>query len=96
MNNGHYNNPEYIRKQSVAKRGNKNPKWKGGNSRTHINGLYTPLIKSLKQQCCMCGSKTKLVIHHIDGDYKHNELSNMAVVCRGCHNTIHKTKGEQK
>ena len=88
--NGCYDKPEYKAKQRVKKLGAMNGMYRGGHSRKTY--LYHPLLKSLKQECCMCGTTKKLIAHHIDENYQNNVLSNLAIVCRGCHNTIHKTK----
>lgn len=48
--------------------------------------------KCLQQQinaCVVCGTDTKLVVHHIDGDRDNNSLDNLAPVCRSCHRKIH-------
>lgn len=41
--------------------------------------------------CEVCGSKKNIDVHHIDGDYRHNDPSNLMVVCRSCHMKIHKS-----
>jgi 5-methylcytosine-specific restriction endonuclease McrA len=45
--------------------------------------------------CQICGSKEKLVVHHIDGtgrgnEMHNNDLDNLITICRGCHAEIHK------
>lgn len=41
--------------------------------------------------CEMCGGEGKYV-HHIDGSKDNHELSNLKVVCRKCHISLHKEK----
>ena len=92
---GFYQTPQYIEKQRDKKIGNKNPNWKNGNSYTFQYNFYGELAKSLKQSCSLCGSKDKLLVHHLDGNYKNNISENITIVCRGCHNKIHKSKGDR-
>jgi endo-alpha-1,4-polygalactosaminidase (GH114 family) len=90
--NAFYHTDEYKEKQRIKKLGRKNPNWKGGHSYTYYRKIYVPIMKTLKQQCCMCGTNKKLIAHYLDGNYKNNNLSNISIVCRGCHNIIHKSK----
>lgn len=49
-------------------------------------------------KCQLCGKFPKLkryfglLIHHQDQNIKNNDLTNLLIVCRGCHNRIHKKK----
>ena len=45
-----------------------------------INELF------LKNECCeLCGNEENLDIHHIDGNWKNNNLNNLMCLCRSCH-----------
>ena len=92
VNNGCYNKSSYLKKQKASHLGDKNSSWKGGNSYKYNSKFYIPIMKTLKQKCSICGTTEKLVTHHIDWNYKNNKLENITIVCRGCHNKIHKTK----
>lgn len=85
-----YNTPEYKEKQRIKKIGNKNGMWKGGISRSPFEKIYKNVAKSLEQKCSLCSIKTKLIVHHIDNNYRNNKLNNLMIVCKGCHNKIHK------
>lgn len=85
-----YHLKEYKEKQRLSHLGEKNPVWKGGNTYGYYSPIYIPLIKTLKQECSLCGSTNKLIAHHIDKNFKNNNLDNLSIVCRGCHNKIHK------
>lgn len=89
--NNSYDKPEYKEKQRLTHKEELNPNWLGG-KRTHYFEKYSKLSLSLEQKCSLCGTITKLMCHHIDGDFRNNNLSNLMIVCRGCHNKIHKTK----
>lgn len=45
--------------------------------------------------CERCGtSERKLGIHHIDRDWRNNELSNLQTLCDRCHTTVHHMAGD--
>jgi len=90
--NNSYDKPEYIQKQREKKLGQKNPNWKEETTRqsARIVDDYRKKAMSLEQKCSLCSRKDKLLVHHIDGDWKNNVLENLMIVCRGCHNRIHK------
>jgi 5-methylcytosine-specific restriction endonuclease McrA len=62
--------------------------------RTAITAYYVdsasllPLKKQIKERdgfaCKLCGSKAKLVIHHIDHDRLNNASSNLITLCNSC------------
>lgn len=45
------------------------------------------LFAKLKEDnnCDLCNSDSSLEIHHKDGNWKNNDLSNLQVLCAGCH-----------
>ena len=48
------------------------------------------IIMSIKgKECSLCGKKTYLEIHHIDGERTNDSLSNLQIVCGDCHKDIH-------
>jgi hypothetical protein len=61
--------------------------WKGGTSQNY----YRNLIKysNMVQKCAIDGSIKHLLIHHIDKNNKHNELSNLIILCSKCHRNLH-------
>jgi hypothetical protein len=54
--------------------------------------IWYVIKEGIKELCEICESRQRLVTHHRNGDYKDNTLDNLSVVCRCCHNKIHKTK----
>ena len=49
-------------------------------------------ILRIKQRCEICGSSEKLELHHKTYDsLGHEQLIDMAVLCKLCHNALHKT-----
>ena len=48
-----------------------------------------------KVYCSLCGSIDNLLIHHIDHDRKNNDISNLIVLCKKCHQEHH-TKRDPK
>lgn len=48
-----------------------------------------------KTECEKCGSKKSLDIHHIDGNWKNNNLDNLMCLCRSCHTKLERQKNEK-
>jgi len=42
------------------------------------------------EECNRCGITEKLCVHHIDGNRENNDLKNLRVLCRKCHNRLHR------
>jgi 5-methylcytosine-specific restriction endonuclease McrA len=57
----------------------------------HIQTLRKLLIGDVDNCCELCntsewlGSPITLEVHHIDGDNKNNELTNLQILCPNCH-----------
>lgn len=51
----------------------------------NINKLFINVA-----QCEMCGKDGKLDVHHKDGNYQNNKISNLQILCRSCHNKVHR------
>jgi hypothetical protein len=43
--------------------------------------------------CNQCGKPQAMDVHHKDGDFQNNTLTNLERICRSCHNREHKQKG---
>ena len=43
--------------------------------------------------CTQCGKPQARDVHHKDGDFQNNSLTNLERICRSCHNREHKQKG---
>lgn len=39
--------------------------------------------------CDTCGSSKNVETHHVDGDWKNNDSSNLLPLCKKCHNKLH-------
>lgn len=70
--------------------GKKHPNWKSG------EGSYRKIMirNKVPQVCRICGIDNAFVLltHHIDGNRKNNDLSNLEWLCRNCHYIIHDRK----
>jgi len=68
-------------------------KWNGMYKHGKRSRLYLKIV--CRERCAECESRNKdeLVVHHKDGDRDNNRRENLLVVCRGCHNRIHKGIG---
>jgi hypothetical protein len=47
-----------------------------------------------KESCENCGGTHWLGIHHRDGNWKNNDLSNLATLCASCHTSLHHDQGD--
>ena len=56
--------------------------------------IYTIYNKEYK--CEKCGSTKNVDVHHIDGDYTNNNSDNLMLLCRSCHNKIHRKETKCK
>lgn len=80
-------NKECMRK-SFLKIGYTNANWSNAHaSARNINKL---ILK--KDRCEICGGTKNLDIHHIDGEWKDNNLDNLMCLCRSCHTKIERNK----
>jgi len=50
--------------------------------------LVSKTIQRTKGLCENCGEEGEL-IHHKNGNHKHNVLENLQILCRKCHSSIH-------
>jgi hypothetical protein len=63
-----------------------------------VNGMYKHgrWTKGIEEyvkkvgKCQICGSKTNLLAHHKNRDEKDNRISNIKVICKSCHEKLHK------
>lgn len=86
----HFNARKYCDQQCMADmfRGRKktsDPSWYTAHERARR-------IK-VADKCEICGSTQNVDVHHIDCDWKNNEINNLQAVCRSCHNKIHQAYG---
>lgn len=51
-------------------------------------------LAAKEQKCAECGAESNLEVHHIDTNRWNNDLENLAVVCKECHDRIHSSDPE--
>jgi len=73
-------------KQLGRNKENKNPSWKGGRSVTYYRRLFNEVLPKV---CSNCGNTDNLVVHHLDHDRTNNQLENLTVLCKRCHQIHH-------
>jgi len=64
----------------------KSSQWKGGISQDYYRRIA---FENLPNICEVCGSLNQLRVHHKNQDRKDNDLNNLIIVCKSCHNKIH-------
>jgi hypothetical protein len=70
-------------------------KWempKGKDSPSYKNGfgIFQKIaFDNLPNECSRCGSTVNLCVHHKDRNRKHNEVCNLEIVCKSCHQKEH-------
>lgn len=73
---------------SCAKRGARNPNWKGTNilrsSGRHRNIKMYGALRAINP-CSMCGAPPPTEMHHDDENTLNNEITNIVFLCRRCH-----------
>lgn len=86
-----------------AKKGDKNPSWRGGVSAFHYSQDWTDDLRDAVRKrdgymCRLCSShqdnfEAKLDVHHIDYNKENCNPSNLITLCKSCHRkTNHKRK----
>lgn len=63
----------------------------------HFGGNREQVLARDNYTCQECGSKDKLVVHHIDGkgrghDNSNHSLDNLTTLCRACHVSVHRNR----
>jgi len=61
------------------------------NNRSYKRRKSSQYVKKVagNRPCFMCGSDEDVTIHHEDGDIENNNLGNLVVLCRSCHDKEH-------
>lgn len=80
-----------IKKPGVGSGGNQ----KGENNHRYKNGIGTYSKRAFAhygKKCSRCGSCKFLLVHHKDENRENNELSNLEVLCKSCHQKHHERR----
>ena len=46
-------------------------------------------LRRANNMCEICGDLSGLVLHHIDGDARNNNIIYIIILCRRCHQRVH-------
>jgi len=57
--------------------------------KTGIGSYNKKAFKNLPNLCNRCGSLEMLLVHHIDENRRNNELLNLEILCKKCHQEYH-------
>lgn len=55
-----------------------------------LNGNWVKVLKRDNYRCVVCPTFHHVEVHHIDGNQKNNNLSNLVTLCLMCHRSIHR------
>ena len=47
-----------------------------------------------KDKCATCKGNHWIGVHHRDGNWKNNDISNLITLCASCHSKLHHSKGD--
>ena len=91
---------KYLRGGQFQK-GESHPLWRGGlsNKQGYLwNWKYIKpkILKRDNYSCKLCSSKTKLEVHHIDGNKHNNTQYNLITLCKNCHSKTNQNRGKWK
>ena len=75
---------EHKRKISKAGMGDKNPRWKGGTDRT-----FRERARKIYQKHHKVTLFKGVVVHHIDGNIRNNDVSNLEAMWNADHSSYH-------
>lgn len=89
--------PEAVKQRwKVERRGSKNPNWKDGGDRRHLEAYKAFVAMVIDRDggaCVKCGSDRALVVHHKISSNEAPELlmdfGNVETLCRSCHANEH-------
>jgi len=63
------------------------------------DGWYSEIKKIVferdNHKCQRCGSTDSLILHHLDGNDLNNEFHNLVLLCRTCHQNMHKPSSKK-
>jgi 5-methylcytosine-specific restriction endonuclease McrA len=63
--------------------------------KTGIGSYSTKAFKRYGRQCNRCKSTTNLLVHHINHDRSNNNIENLEVLCKKCHQNHHCIRDEK-
>jgi ribosomal protein S14 len=72
------------------------PKGKGRKNYARLNKNRPEVFKRDSYRCQCCGDYKKLTIHHLDCDFRNNDMNNLITLCDQCHHSLHKKFSEKQ
>jgi hypothetical protein len=74
----------YVKK-GYNQKGKNNNNWTGGTAPYYKRIAY----EAYGKVCNRCGSENEIVVHHKDRNRKNNDITNLEVLCKKCHQHEH-------
>jgi hypothetical protein len=59
-----------------------------GHSRYRL--LRNMVLKRDESKCQQCGTTSNLIVHHLDGNNRNNDVANLVTLCNPCHLGLHR------
>ena len=67
-----------------------NPDYVPASRRAYHYRAVSCIDKSGREWVCeYCGAYNNLQVHHVDNDYKNNNINNLKILCSKCHGLEH-------
>lgn len=79
-------------KRTYVRKGYDNKCEKHNSYKSGIGFFREKALTHLPNKCATCGSTANLCVHHKDENRKHNELDNLMILCKACHQAHHTTR----
>jgi len=98
---GRKHTAEQKLKIGIVNKGSSNPNWRGGTSYAGYPWEFVEMrphiIERDGSRCVLCrNGKTRLHVHHIDGNTRNNNETNLITLCCRCHGKVGRTEKSRK
>ena len=81
---------------SINMKGEKNPRWNGGNSKypnhAELKKIRIKVLQRAKGKCQICKERIAKIVHHIDENKSNHSINNLIAVCYECHINLHRNE----
>ena len=91
---GVFNKRKYCNRECMRKAFVKTDTTTQSNDMAHNSARHiVSTVENREKVCEICGKREgRLDVHHKDGNWKNNSSENLMIVCRSCHQKLHRPK----